>query len=74
MNVTHYIGFDVHKKSISYCAKMAGLTSFAPAALFACRFQLPLRLVLLKHALVTSRLCQFGRKLLYRPAGAYTHF
>ena len=22
MNVTHYIGFDVHKKSVSYCAKM----------------------------------------------------
>jgi len=21
MNVTHYIGFDVHKKSVSYCAK-----------------------------------------------------
>ena len=23
MNVTHYIGFDVHKKSISYCVKVA---------------------------------------------------
>ncbi len=23
MNATHYIGFDVHKKTISYCAKMA---------------------------------------------------
>ena len=21
MNVTHYIGFDVHKKSVSYCVK-----------------------------------------------------
>ena len=24
MNVNHYIGFDVHKKSISYCVKAAG--------------------------------------------------
>lgn len=23
MNVTHYIGFDIHKKSIQYCAKTA---------------------------------------------------
>jgi hypothetical protein len=23
MNVNHYIGFDVHKKSISYCVKTA---------------------------------------------------
>ena len=23
MNVNHYIGFDVHKKSINYCVKMA---------------------------------------------------
>ena len=23
MNVNHYIGFDVHKKSISYCVKLA---------------------------------------------------
>src|SRR5512136_442333 len=23
MNVTHYIGFDVHKKSVSYCVKTA---------------------------------------------------
>ena len=23
MNVNHYIGFDVHKKSISYCVKAA---------------------------------------------------
>ena len=23
MNVTHYIGFDVHKKVIAYCVKMA---------------------------------------------------
>ena len=23
MNVTHYIGFDVHKKSVSYCVKVA---------------------------------------------------
>jgi hypothetical protein len=24
MNVNHYIGFDVHKKSVSYCVKTAG--------------------------------------------------
>jgi hypothetical protein len=23
MNVNHYIGFDVHKKTINYCVKMA---------------------------------------------------
>ena len=23
MNVNHYIGFDVHKKSVSYCVKLA---------------------------------------------------
>ena len=23
MNINHYIGFDVHKKSISYCVKAA---------------------------------------------------
>jgi transposase len=23
MNVTHYIGFDVHKKTISFCVKTA---------------------------------------------------
>ena len=23
MNVNHYIGFDVHKKTISYCVKIA---------------------------------------------------
>ena len=23
MNVNHYIGFDVHKKSVSYCVKTA---------------------------------------------------
>jgi hypothetical protein len=24
MNASHYIGLDVHKKTISYCLKMAG--------------------------------------------------
>ena len=23
MNISHYIGFDVHKKSVSYCVKTA---------------------------------------------------
>ena len=23
MNINHYIGFDVHKKSVSYCVKTA---------------------------------------------------
>ena len=24
MNITHYIGFDVHKKHINFCIKAAG--------------------------------------------------
>jgi hypothetical protein len=29
MNVNHYIGFDVHKKSVSYCVKLIFYTMMA---------------------------------------------
>src|SRR5262249_24864331 len=37
MNVKHYIGFDVHKKSISYCVKLADGTIVEEGKLKAAR-------------------------------------
>lgn len=37
MNVTHYIGFDVHKKSVSYCVKSADGTILEESKLRATR-------------------------------------
>ena len=40
MNVNHYIGFDVHKKSISFCVKAADGTILEEGKILATRASL----------------------------------